>query len=248
LVIVVLPAFNEADGIGELIEHIGSSLSGTQYHIVVVDDGSADETGSIATAMSPKHPVTLLTHQINRGAGQAIGTGIQYACEQFAPNDLVVTMDADNTQNPDLILEMMEASSSGADIVIASRFVAGGGQSGVPWHRSLLSHGARVFFRFLFPMDIKDYTSFYRLYRVKLLQDASRFYSPLLEARGFAAILELLIKLRPFEPTIAQVPLHLRYDLKAGDSKMKIFSTLVEYGLLLTRLKILDLRTPSMKS
>jgi len=243
-----LPAFNEAEVIGELIEHIGSSLNSTAYHILVVDDGSSDQTGAIARELSSKHPVTVLTHEVNRGAGQAIGTGIQHVCEHFNQDDLVVTMDADNTQNPDLILEMLEAAGTGSDVVIASRFVPGGGQSGVPWHRSLLSHGARVFFRVLFPMNIKDYTSFYRLYRVALLQQAIERYSPLLEARGFAAILELLIKLRQFKPSIAQVPLHLRYDLKAGDSKMKIFKTLAEYAVLLTRLKLMSFRAPPKRS
>lgn len=248
MVIIILPAFNEAEGIGELIEHIEASLSAIEYHVVVVNDGSADDTGKIVTEMSELYPVTLLAHEENKGAGQAIATGIEHACVQFDTDDYVVTMDADNTQSPDLILTMLDAASSGADIVIASRFVEGGGQVGVPWHRSLLSHGARIAFRILFPMKIKDYTSFYRLYRVKLLRDASALFTPLLEVRGFAAILELLIKLRLFRPKITQVPLCLRYDLKAGGSKMKIFETLTEYGILLLRLKLMSMRTPTVKS
>ncbi|MBM3262395.1 MAG: glycosyltransferase [candidate division Zixibacteria bacterium] len=243
MVVVVLPAYNEAEGIGELIERIGKSLAQTDHHVVVVDDGSRDGTGPIVSALAAQWPVTLVTHEVNRGAGQAISTGIQYACAHYGPEDMVVTMDADNTQNPDLILSMLEATASGADMVIASRFVPGGGQAGVPWHRSLLSHGARWTFMALFPIGIKDYTSFYRLYRIGLLQQAIRRYTPFLEARGFAAILELLLKLEPLKPKIVQVPLFLRYDLKAGDSKMKIFKTLVEYARLLIRVKRLTART-----
>lgn len=247
MVIIVLPAYNEADGIGELIERIEQSLARIDHHIVVVDDGSQDGTGQIVKALAARWPVTLVTHEVNRGAGQAIATGIQYACEQYRPDDMVVTMDADNTQSPDLILAMLEAAASGADIVIASRFVPGGGQAGVPWHRSLLSHGARWTFRILFPMGIKDYTSFYRLYRISLLQQAMRLYTPFLESRGFAAILELLLKLRPLYPVIVQVPLFLRYDLKAGGSKMKIVKTLTEYARLLVRVKRLTTRTTTSK-
>jgi dolichol-phosphate mannosyltransferase len=237
VVIIILPAYNEAAGIGALIERIEQSLAQVDHHTVVVDDGSSDGTGRIVSALSPRWPVTLVTHEVNRGAGQAISSGMQYACAHYRPEDMVVTMDADNTQSPDLILKMLEAASSGADIVIASRFVPGGGQTGVPWYRSLLSHGARLVFRVVFPMGIRDYTSFYRLYRVKLLQQAMTLYRPFLESRGFAAILELLLKLRPLHPRIVQVPLLLRYDLKAGGSKMKIIKTLVEYGKLLIRVR-----------
>ena len=240
---MVLPAYNEAEGIGQLIEQIKQSLSPIDHHTVVVDDGSQDGTGAIVQGLAARWPVSLVPHEINRGAGQAIATGIQYACDRYQPEDLVVTMDADNTQNPDLILKMLEAATSGADIVIASRFVPGGGQTGVPWHRSILSHGARVVFRLLFPMAIQDYTSFYRLYRVRLLQQAIQRYRPFLEARGFAAVLELLLKLRPLHPVIVQVPLFLRYDLKAGESKMKIVKTLTEYGRLLIRVKRLTTQT-----
>ena len=246
MIIIVLPAYNEAEGIGLLIENIGKSLAQVGHQIVVVDDGSTDETGAIVNARMADWSVTLVTHEINRGAGLAIATGIEYACTHYNAEDMVVTMDADNTQSPDLILTMMEAAQSGADVVIASRFVPGGGQSGVPWHRSLLSHGARLVFRLLFPMGVKDYTSFFRMYRIGLLQQAVAMYQPFLEARGFAAILELLLKLRPLKPTIAQVPLFLRYDLKAGDSKMNILKTLIEYAGLLIRVKWMKPHTTSL--
>lgn len=248
MIVIVLPAYNEAEGIGLLIENIGQSLSQVEHHIVVVDDGSEDETGSIVNDKAADWSVTLVTHEVNKGAGQAIATGIEYACAHYQPEDMVVTMDADNTQSPDLIITMFEAARTGADVVIASRFVSGGGQSGVPWHRSLLSHGARVVFRLLFPMDVKDYTSFFRMYRIGLLQQAIAMYQPFLEAHGFAAILELLLKLRPLKPKIVQVPLFLRYDLKAGGSKMNILKTLIEYASLLIRVKrITRQATPSNK-
>jgi dolichol-phosphate mannosyltransferase len=237
LIIIVLPAYNESEGIGSLIESIGTSLAQVDHQIVVVDDGSVDDTGAIVNTKTIDWPVTLVTHEINRGAGQAIATGIEYACTHYQAEDMIVTMDADNTQSPDLILTMIEAAQSGADVVIASRFVSGGGQTGVPWHRSLLSHGARIVFRILFPMGVKDYTSFFRMYRIGLLQQAITMYHPFLEARGFAAILELLLKLRPLKPAIVQVPLYLRYDLKAGGSKMNILKTLIEYAGLLIRVK-----------
>ncbi len=116
MIIIVLPAYNEAEGIGSLIENIGKSLAQVGHQIVVIDDGSKDETGAIVTATMADWPVALVTHGINRGAGQAIATGIEYACSHYQAEDMVVTMDADNTQSPDLILTMMEAAQSGADV------------------------------------------------------------------------------------------------------------------------------------
>lgn len=237
MVIIVLPAYNEADGIEQLLSRIEETLDGVEHRVVVVDDGSRDRTGEIVTEAARRWPVTLVTHEVNRGAGQAIHSGIQYACAHHHADDVVVTMDADNTQSPSLILTMLDAARQGADVVIAARFVPQGGQIGVPWHRSLLSHAARVVFRTLFPMNVQDYTSFYRMYRVGLLQRAMTMYQPLIESRGFVAIVELLLKLRALNPTIVQVPLLLRYDFKAGQSKMKILKTILEYGRLVARIK-----------
>lgn len=245
MVIVLLPAYNEADGIGLLLDRIENVLGDLPHYTVVVDDGSLDGTGGIVNAAAQRWPILLLQHPTNRGLGRAMQTGLEYVCTRWMPEDMVVTMDADNTHDPALIIEMLRAVDAGADVVIASRFVGQAGQVGVPWYRRLLSGGARTVFQWLFPINVDDYTSGYRLYRIRLLQKAMTVYTPLIEATGFVVMVEILLKLSRLNPVVSQVPLLLRYDLKGSQSKMRLVKTLVEYGKILIRLQLHKPALPS---
>lgn len=236
MIIVLLPAYNEALGIQRLLERINRVLGNLEYQIVVVDDGSMDGTGDLVREASEHRTITLLSHAVNCGLGRAMYTGLEYVCSHWSAEDVLVTMDADNTHDPELIPEMLQVMEQGADIVIASRFVSRGDQIGLSWFRRLLSGGARVVLRRLFPLDVEDYTCGYRLYRLGLLQKAMSVYEPLVEANGFAVMVEILLKLSRLSPTVAQVPLVLRYDLKEGASKLRLVRTLIEYGKILLRL------------
>jgi dolichol-phosphate mannosyltransferase len=85
-------------------------------------------------------------------------------------------------------------------------------------------------------VDVHDFTSGFRAYRVSLLTRASTHWGErLVEERGFACMVELLLKLRHCHPVITEVPLELRYDRKQGPSKLKLRRTVVQYVRLLMR-------------
>ncbi|HZQ97473.1 MAG TPA: dolichol-phosphate mannosyltransferase, partial [Chloroflexota bacterium] len=154
----------------------------------------------------------------------------------------LVTMDADNTQDPALIPRMVAAAESGADLVVASRFVPGGEAIGVPFVRRLLSGGASLLFGVAIgARGVRDYTCGYRCYRMALIERLAERFHPLIRARGFPVMTELLAKAAAEGARCTEVPLVLRYDLKPGRSKLRLIPTLMEYVrvLLLARLEAL---------
>lgn len=238
---VLLPAFNEAGNLPPLLEGIATVLdaAGITYSVVVVDDGSGDGTRSVAEAYVGRLPVQVVSHERNQGLARTIETGLGAVLRQADGEDIIVTMDADNTHPCDLLPRMVEEIRRGADLVIASRYAPGGVEEGVPIIRRILSSGIGVLMRLRFGLSgVRDYSCGYRAYRARLLQAAAAYYGPrLIESRGFTCMAELLLKLHPFRPRVVEVPLHLRYDLKRGRSKMLVLQTVGGYlSLLFTRI------------
>jgi dolichol-phosphate mannosyltransferase len=235
---LVLPAYNEAENLPPLLDRVRAAWSGRfPYRVLVVDDGSRDETASAAEAAAHHLPVELIRHDHNRGLAAAIRTGIREACRRAADNDVIVTMDADNSHPPELVSMMLTSLEAGCDLVIASRFVRGGREEGVPWRRRMLSRAAGLVFRCLCPIPgVRDYTTGFRAYRAALLKNLWNIHGDrLIEAAAFSVMTELLLKARRLRPRIAEVPLVLRYDLKEGASKMRLGKTIRDYARLLSR-------------
>jgi dolichol-phosphate mannosyltransferase len=228
---VVLPAFNEEDALPPLLEAVGEAFadSGLPYEVIIVDDGSKDRTAEIASQASFRMPVHLVQHQVNQGLGITLLDGLREASKRCGDNDIIVTMDADNTHPPGLIYRMGRMIKEGCDVVTASRFQSGARVIGVPWNRAFLSIGARVLFTTVFPTrGVRDYTSGYRCYRGRTIKDAfARYGDNLVSTAGFACMCDVLLKLRKQGAIFAEVPLLLRYDQKGGVSKMKVLKTIV---------------------
>jgi len=232
----ILPAFNEEKSLPNLLSRLVSlqSQSSKKLIVFVVDDGSSDSTASIATNGASGLDVRLITHKINLGLGQAVQTGIKEVLNVASDDDIAIIMDADDTHDVSLLNPMLEQVENGSDIAIASRFVPGGDDSSAPLFRRVLSRGAGLLFKALLPLNgINDFTSGYRAYKTSLLRKASVHWGErLIEEKGFACMVELLLKLRHWSPVISEVPLHLRYDRKLGASKLKIKKTIFQYSIL----------------
>ncbi len=234
-VTVVLPAFNEERDLPKLLPRIKAALERLcDYRILVVDDGSKDATAAIVTALSRTMPITLIRHPYNQGLGAAIRTGLKAAAEL---DGVVVTLDADNSQDPALIPTLIEEIRRGADVAIASRYQPGAAEIGVPRHRLLLSHGASAMLKILIRYPgVRDYSCGFRAYRVQTLRQLIATYGEnFLRETGFSCMLELLINLRRIDARVSEVPLVLRYDLKEGASKMRIGRTLYRYFVAVAR-------------
>lgn len=123
---VVMPAFNEASVIGEVILSVKKVFNTSQYstEIVVVNDASTDETSNIAK----KHNITVIDHILNSGAGSATATGLSYA--QQNGFDIAATMDADGQHSAkDVLRGIDEIIKSGDDLLIGSRLIESTGMS-----------------------------------------------------------------------------------------------------------------------
>ena len=247
MIYIVLPAYNEAPNIkiilNKLYELWKEKLKKYQILTVIVNDGSTDSTerliddhivllGNRSTSFSIKK----ITHKFNKGLGQAIKTGFEYVLKISKDNEILISLDCDNTHPVDLISVMIDKLNSGKDLIVASRFVNGAKVIGVPINRKILSYGASTIFKIFFPINnIKDYTCGYRAYKIKILKSASENIKPFFSESGFSSMVDILLKLQKFHKNInaEELPIILRYDLKKGKSKMKIMRNIFSTFLLI---------------
>ncbi|AFQ43104.1 glycosyltransferase [Desulfosporosinus meridiei] len=251
---IVLPAYNEDQALAELLEDIRTNCAQIPHQIVIVNDGSTDRTFDIVQQYTQDYNnIHGVNHEQNKGLGAAINSGFQYVlnhsylikdhdkknCENKICPDIVITMDADNTQPANCIPLLYEEICSGSDLVIASRYVQGGEQHGLSLGRRGLSWGAGKVMQLFAPIKgVRDYSCGYRAYRLKLLAEGTRQYGPdIIVSRNFSGMVELLLKIAPFAERITEVPLKLHYELKKGASKMRIWATIWGYFQLIYQLK-----------
>ncbi len=236
-IIVALPAYNEAARLEQLLDRIQAQLSGRPYRIVVVDDGSQDGTAEILQRRSQDLPLVVVTHAVNAGLAQTLFDAMLWVAKNCKDDDVVITMDADDTHDPKYIDALLARIGEGNDVVIASRFQPGAEVHGVPWHRQVYSWGVLVLLRTLLPIaGVRDYACGYRAVRAQTIRAAvERYGDRLFELRqwGFICTAELLCKLHSVGARCAEIPFALRYDLKESVSRMRAGRTIAGYGLLI---------------
>lgn len=233
MVIVTLPAYDEELALPPLLDAM-AALRETQIPdlcMVVVDDGSRDATPQIVREQSTSRPwLSLAQHERNMGLAQAIRTGFETALERASEADIVVTLDADNTQPPDTIPSMLDKLGQGYDVVVASRYQPGAKVYGVPSFRQLYSTVLSVVFQAVFGVrGIRDYSCGFRAYRASTLRAAYTHYGKdgFVTEQGFACMVEILLQLNKMGGVkFAEVPFILHYDLKPTPTKMNVRRTI----------------------
>lgn len=237
MITIVLPAYNEEDSIGLLLSRISDLMSRKQYPIcvIVVDDGSKDQTADNARKFMPEAKV--ITHEVNKGLGEAIKTGLLAALEVSSEKDIIATMDSDDSHAPALIGKMVDRIDEGCDVVIASRYLPESRVVGVSLYRRILSNGASFLFRLMYPIDgVRDYTCGYRVYKASVLKQAfERWGDDFVNQSGFSVMIDILLKLSRLNVVFGEVPIILRYDRKPGASKMNIGRTVMQTLRLLAK-------------
>ncbi len=244
MIYVVFPAWNEERVIGAALRAFTRAVRGheSDYQVLLVDDGSAD--GTVAEARRAIADggggvaLTVLSHAVNSGLGAALRTGLYWCLDRARDDDVIVTLDADNTHPPAMIPRLVVRVREGYDLAIASRYRAGSRVLGVPGHRRALSDVGRWVFQLLYPIHgVRDYTCCFRAYRVPLLRRARSLYGEeLCTARGFEAVMDLLLRLGPLAPRVSEIGFVLDYGERVGQSKMNVARTIRStLGLLLRR-------------
>jgi dolichol-phosphate mannosyltransferase len=243
MIYVVFPAFNEARVIRPTLLAMAAAIRGHEddYRAVLVDDGSTDATVAEAERAVAETGgglrLVVLRHDTNRGLGAALRTGLYWCVDHAVDDDVVVTLDADNTHPPATIPTLVARVRSGYDLAIASRYVSGSRLHGVPGHRRALSDVGRLVFQALYPIPgVRDYTCCFRAYRSLALRRARVVYGDALcTARGFEAVMDVLLRLGAMDVRVSEVDFLLDYSGRVGQSKMKVMRTIRSTVALLLR-------------
>jgi len=204
----------------------------TDYRLIVCNDGSRDGTQQKLEEFAEKMPLTIIRHKINRGLGETSRDLFEAAAEMSEEGDVIVRMDCDDTHEPEFIPGMLQKLDEGYDVVIASRFVEGGGQEGVDWYRGTISRLANLFMKVFFPIPgLQEYSSGFRAYRATAIKRAVEEFGNgfiQLKGLGFTCTLEKIVKLKMIGAKFGEAPFVLRYDQKRSASKM--VSSITTFG------------------
>lgn len=224
-VTVVLPTYNERENITPLLTELRRVVP--QALIMVIDDQSPDGTGQAAEECAAQLGHIQVLHRPSKdGLGSAYRYGfgqVFAAAEPVVPgvgsqghHDVVITMDADFSHNPLVIAQLIAAIEDGADAVVGSRYVRGGGTVDWPLHRRLLSRWGNLYTGLILGVGVRDCTSGFRAYRLEALREIDPQST---SAEGYAFLTELIVRLRREGRIIAEVPITF-VDRKYGTSKM----------------------------
>lgn len=226
-VAVVLPTYNEAENIERLLRELRRIVP--DAHLVVVDDSSPDGTGAIAERCAAELGSIDVAH---RAVKDGLGNAYRFAFRRVIDEeyDVVVTMDSDFSHDPEVIPSMLARIDAGADAVIGSRYVPGGGTQDWPLHRRLLSRWGNVYTAWILGVKVRDCTSGFRAYRTSAL---SAIDPGSTRADGYAFLTELVVRLSRTGARIDEVPI-VFVDRRYGTSKMST-RIVVESMLLVTR-------------
>lgn len=164
-VCLVIPAYNEATTIVDVINGLRRSFKNTKYDvsIVVVDDGSRDDTAKLAKSTGAH----VISHVLNSGSGGATATGLSYA--QRLGVDVAATVDADGQHDPDDVVQGIKLiNSSDHDLLIGSRLID---SSGMSLHKRIGNKGLSVITYLLFGVNVTDSQSGLRIFSAKALNE-----------------------------------------------------------------------------
>lgn len=235
----VLPAYNESASIQDLIARIADVCrsESLDFDILVVDDGSRDDTGPLAAAMAPAVPVSVVRNEPNQGLGVTIRRGLRQAAESSDPDDAIVTLDADLTQDPGYVPAMLARLEEGYDVVIASRFRPGAHVEGLSAFRRAISRLAGVCVSLVRPIPgVRDYSCGFRAYRASAIRWGFETYGDgFVTETGFGCMVEISERLRG-HARFSEVPFTLHYQEKRKASEIKILPTILAYVRVMRRL------------
>jgi dolichol-phosphate mannosyltransferase len=244
----VIPAYNEAENIPNLMADLGPRARELGARIIFVDDGSKDGTYEAIQDHRDGLHLAVVRHPVNRGLGTAINSGLRAAIGESQDGDAIVTLEADNTSDLDDLPAMLGKFNQGADVVLASVYAPGGRIVGVAGWRLAASKAVSNTFRYAGGLkDIHTLSSLYRVYRAGTLRRAAETYGWLLVREpGFAANVELLLKLYNAGAKVAEVPTVNDWGRRLGVSKMNLKPTVMAYGRLMAAQMVGRIQPPPM--
>ncbi len=165
-IVVIIPTFNERESLAAIVGRVRSSVP--EVEILIIDDNSPDGTGAIADELAAAEPKVQVMHRLGKeGLGAAYLAGFSWALQNSF--DVVVEMDADGSHQPEQLPRLL-AALRGADLVLGSRWMAGGGTENWSKGREILSRGGNFYTRTMLGVPLHDATGGYRAFRADTLR------------------------------------------------------------------------------
>ncbi len=215
--LVIIPTYNEKENIENIIRKVFSLDS--NFHILIVDDGSPDGTANIIKSL--KNEFSTQLHLIERaaklGLGTAYITGFKWALEK--DYDYIFEMDADFSHNPEDLPRLLNSChEEGYDLSIGSRYINGGKVENWPKSRWLISYFASIYVRIILFMNIKDTTAGFKCYKKSVLKTINLDN---IWFMGYAFQIEMKYSAYKLGFKLKEIPITFK-DRQLGESKMNM--------------------------
>jgi len=226
LLYICIPTYNENATVGVLLWRIRKVFQNysREYEIIVFDDGSTDETRETLKPYADVTPLTVMGEKSRKGYGYAVEKLAREVSRRtkYPRRDAMIIMQADFTDQPEQLPEIIKRFEGGADIVVAER-----GEKNAPVPVRRLRQLVPWALRFFVPITgVTDPFSSFRLYRISLLRELikSMGEKPLVTTDGWVANVELLMHTVPLARRVENVELAPRYDIRMRDSRIRPFA------------------------
>lgn len=209
---LVLPTYNEAGNVESIVRAALANLPASSK-VLVVDDNSPDGTGEIAERLAAELPVEVLHRRGKEGLASAYVAGFRHVLEQGA--GFILQMDADFSHDPADLRRLLEAATD-ADLVLGSRYVAGGGVRDWSPIRQAISRGGSAYARLALGIEVKDLTGGFKCFRREALEaiDLGSITS-----QGYAFQVEMTYRALQKGFKVKEIPIVFK-DRQVGNSKM----------------------------
>jgi dolichol-phosphate mannosyltransferase len=215
--LLCLPTYDERENLESMVEALASMRERAPIDgdVLVIDDSSPDGTGAIADRLAAELPWLHVLHRAHKeGLGRAYLAGFRWALEhEYA---YVLEMDCDFSHDPAAVPSLIDAAIAGADLVLGSRYVAGGGVSDWGLSRRIISAGGCLYARTILGVKVRDLTGGFKCFRRAVLER-----TPLddVDAQGYMFQVEMTYRALREGFTVVEVPITFA-DRKRGGSKM----------------------------
>lgn len=216
--LVIVPTYNERENLEPITTAI--LAADPRLDILVVDDNSPDGTGQLADALAAKEPrIKVLHREKKEGLGRAYIAAFKHALT--LPYEFIFEMDADFSHDPKYLPHFLEAMNQGADLVLGSRRVTGGGTVNWGLGRQAISAGGSFYARSVLGIDIRDVTGGFKCFRRKVLESIDL---DTVKSSGYGFQIELTYRTLRKGFVVKEIPIVFE-DRRVGKSKMsrKIF-------------------------
>jgi len=215
--IIVLPTYNERENLRHALARIREVAQGdgVQLHTLIVDDDSPDGTGELADQLTAESPAVSVLHRAGKeGLGRAYVAGFREALAMGA--ERIFEMDADLSHDATYLPHFLRLIDRGADLVLGSRYVKGGGVENWGVGRKIISRGGCLYAQTILGLPYRDLTGGFKCFRRRVLETIDLDD---IDTAGYGFQIEMTYRAHKLGFRIAELPI-IFVDREAGESKM----------------------------